>query len=316
MIANEPRAAAARRDAPRPIRPSHDGDDSPRAATLVDDLCAADIIPEDAELVYKRSRDYFNTLCPQNHFHCWLVTQIALLSIQIDRSSRIERRVRDKIVVKAEVLWESDRKLEATRLASQLGNQPEEVVELLQRTPQGCEWLMGRWAMLAHSADVQPNGWTPQQAALAFDLLATPALFREGHKPGTVLDIQGRVVVGSDDPASVARRQIDEIERRRDLVEGLDRANRSLAEADMGDDADAELKRHRRHEATLHSRLRWCMSQLRYQSPLKEPYRGLWADWIGDHEGAPKIQPASPLPEPKPETTPGQRFASQVLPHF
>ncbi len=135
-------------------------------------------------------------------------------------------------------------------------------------------------------------------------------LFREGHKPGTVLDIQGRVIVGSDDPASVARRQIAEIERRRDLVEGLDRANRSLAEADMGDDADAELKRHRRHEATLHSRLRWCMSQLRYQSPLKEPYRGLWADWIGDHEGAPKIQPASPLPEPKPETTPGQRFAS------
>ena len=101
-----------------------------------------------------------------------------------------------------------------TRLGSQLGNQPEEVVELLQRTPQGCEWLMARWAMLAHSADNQPNGWTPQQTELAFDLLGTPALFREGQKPGASLDIQGRVISGSDDPASVARREIAEIERR------------------------------------------------------------------------------------------------------
>jgi hypothetical protein len=308
MIANEPRDAARRRNAPHSIRPSQDGDDSPRSAALVDGLCASVIVAEDAKLVQKRSREYFQTLRPQNHFHCWIVTQVALISIRIDRDERIERRVRDKIAIKAEVLWESDRKLEAIRLGTKLGLQPEEVVELLQRTPQGCEWLMGRWAMLAHSADVQEGQWTPQQTELAFDLLGTPSLFRQGQKPGAALDIQGRVIVGSDDPASVARREIAELEGRRDLVEGLDRANRSLAEADLGDDADAELKRLRRHEAMLHSRLRWCMKQLRFQSPEKEPYRGLWANWVDDQEDAPRIQEAPPLPEPEPEVTPGVRF--------
>ncbi len=115
----------------------------------------------------------------------------------------------------------------------------------------------------------------------------------------------------------MARRQIAELKARRDQVEPLDRANRSLAEADLGDDTDPELKRLRRHEATLHSRLRWFTKQLRFQSPEKEPYRGLWASWIGDHEhqNAPQIVPPTPLPEPKavvvPEVeyiTPGARF--------
>ena len=310
MIANEPRDAARRRNAPYSIRPTtQDGDSSPRAPGLIDDLCGSVIIHEDAALVQKRSREYFNTLRPQNNFHCWLVTQIGLLSIRIDRDVRIERRIRDKVAIKAQLLWESDRKLEAIRLGSQLGIRPEEVVELLQRTPQGCEWLMGRWAMLAHSADNQGGQWTPPQAELAFDLLGTPALFRQGQKPGAALDKRGRAIAGSDDPAGVARREIALLEERRELVEGLDRANRSLAEADLGDDADPELKRLRRHEATLHSRLRWCTSQLRYKSPHTEPLRGLWAEWVGDFEDAPKIQPAPPLPDPEPETTPGRRFA-------
>jgi hypothetical protein len=316
MIASEPRDAARRRNAPYSIRPmNQDGDDSPRAAALTAGLCASVIIPEDAELVQKRSREYFHTLRPQNNFHCWIVSEVALLSIRIDRDERIERRIRDKIAIKAEVLWESDRKLEAIRLGNQLGLQPEEVVELLQRTPQGCEWLMGRWAMLAYSADSQNGTWTPTQAELAFDLLGTPALFRQGQKPGAALDKLGRVIPGSDDPAGVARREIAELEGRRELVEGLDRASRSLAEADLGDESDPELKRLRRHEATLHSRLRWCLGQLRYQSPHTEPMRGLWVQWLGDNEAAPKIEPSPPLPEPKPETTPGVRFPN-VHPPF
>jgi hypothetical protein len=311
MIPREPSMAERRRHPLRPARPrTQDGDDSPRADALVLNLCASVIVPEDADLVQGRSADYFKTLRPQNHFHCWCVSEIGLLSIRIDRDQRIERRVRDKIVIKAQVHWESDRKLEATRLGEQLGTSPEQVVELLQRTPQGCEWLMGRWAMLAYSAEVQENAWTPPQTELAFDLLGTPDLFRQGRQPGVEIDIEGRKIVGSDDPASVARRQIAALKVRRDQVEPLDRANRSLAEADLGDDTDTELKRLRRHEATLHSRLRWCIKQFQYQSPHTEPLRGLWTSWVGYEEPAPKIVEApAPKVEPKPtETTPGVRF--------
>jgi hypothetical protein len=310
MIALESRLSAARRKALRTTRPrTQEGDDSSRVDDLTLNLCASVIMPEDASLVQRRARDFYKTLRPQNHLHCWYVSQISMISIRIDRDERIERRVREKIAIKAEVLWESDRELEAIRLGNQLGNHPEEVVKLLQRTPQGCEWLMSRWAMLAYSADVQNQQWTPQQAELAFDLLGTPALFRQGHKPGVALDSEGRMVAGSDDPATVARRQIADLKERREQLEGLDRANRSLAEADLGDDSDPELRRVRKHEAMLHSRLRWCVRQLRYQSPLEEPYRGLWASWIGDEEAAPEVHVTTPLPEPKPETTPGARFA-------
>jgi hypothetical protein len=317
MLLRETQQAELRREALRAVRPrTQDGDDSPRADTLVLNLCASVIIPEDANLVQKRSTEFYNTLRPQNHFHCWCVSEIGLLSIRIDRDERIERRLRDKIVIKAQVHWESDRRLEAQRLGEQLGTSPEQVVELLQRTPQGCEWLMGCWARLAYSADVQNGPWTTQQSDLAFDLLGTPALFRPGRMPGLEIDLYGRPVEGSSDPASVARRQIDALTIRRDQVEPLDRANRSLAEADLAADSDPELKRHRRHEAMLHSRLRWFEKQLRYQSPEKEPYRGLWTSWLGDHEAAPDVAvaAASPLPEPKAVVsdveyvTPGRRF--------
>ena len=316
MIAHESRIAAARRlDALRSRVLSEADDGPPRSEALISDLCASPFHREDARRVDKRARTFYNTLKPQSDFQCWLVSQVGLLSTRIDRDVRIERRVREKIMIKADVTWETERKLDAIRLGQQLGNQPEEVVEMLRKTPQGCEWLMGRWSMLAYSADLQNGQWTPQQTEMAFDLLGTPALFRPGFQPGAMLDLEGRPVAGSDDPATVARRQIAELKELRDQIEGLDRANRSLAEADLGDESDPELKRVRRHEATLHSRLRWCVRQLQFESPHSEPLRGLWAGWVGDHESAPKIQAAPPLPEPKPETTPGVRFPN-VHPPF
>jgi len=282
------------------------GKEQSRANALKHGLCAAVVVAEDAELVQRRSVDFFKTLRPQNHFHCWLVTEVALLSIRIDRSERIERRVRDKVAIGAELSWDDDRRIEAALLGGSLGHRPEVVVEQLRKNPQGCEWLMGRWAMLAHSADVHGT-WTPEQDQLAFDLLGTPAEFRRGHKPGASLDFDGRVVESANDPAAVARREITALRDRRELVEGLDEAARSLAMSDLGDDSDPELRRLRRYEATLHGRLRWCLAQLRHQSPHQEPFRGLMTTWLGQQEPlSPEAEapPAPPIPEPKAEAPP------------
>ena len=192
--------------------------------------------------------------------------EITIISIRIDRCERMERRARDVKVIKAELCWEDDRRLDAVRLGALLPKSPAEVVEGLRRTPQGCEWLMSRWAMLAHTADVK-GSWTPDQTRVAFDLLGTPAEFREGIKPGASLDLDGRVVEPADDPAAVARREIAVLKARREVVEGLDEVNHALAVADLNDEDDPELKRLRRYESTLHRRLRWCLAQLRYESP-------------------------------------------------
>src|ERR1700722_4982868 len=109
MIASEPSLDEQRRETLRTTRPrTQDGDDSPRADSLILNLCASVIVPEDADLVQKRSKEYFKTLRPQNNLHCWYVSQIGLISIRIDRDQRIERRTRDKIVIKAELFWDSD----------------------------------------------------------------------------------------------------------------------------------------------------------------------------------------------------------------
>ena len=68
-----------------------EGKEKSRLNALKHGLCSSTVVPEDARLVLGRTEDYFKTLRPQNDFHCWLVSQIALLSVRIDRSERIER---------------------------------------------------------------------------------------------------------------------------------------------------------------------------------------------------------------------------------
>ncbi len=295
MIVSEARRAANRRNALHSTGPrTAEGKEQSRANALKHGLCAAVVVAEDPEAVRRRADDWSRALKPQNSFHSWLVDDLAVLSLRIDRSEQIERQLRNRHSLRAEVSWDDDRRLDAETLGKTIGRSPGKVVESLRRTPQGCEWLMTRWAMLAHSADVK-GIWTDDQARLAFDLLGTPPEFREGQKPGVALDFDGLVVEPADDPAAVARREIAALKERREVVAGLDDVDRSLAEADLFDESNPELKRLRRYEASLHRRLRWCLAQL--QDPTA-PH--------GSHsEPAPRgaIEPESPTPaRPVPET--------------
>ena len=293
MIVSQARINANRINAQMSTGPkTPEGKRISRANAIKHGLCASVCVPEDARLIRERSDEFFNTLKPQNDLHCWVVTEIALASIKIDRCERIERRVRDKISLRAELYWDDDKRLEASLLGEQLGNRPEIVLEQLRRTPQGCEWLMGRWSMLAYSAETK-GGWTPAQTVLAFDLLGTPTEFREGHPPGTSLDFQGNVILDDNSPAVVARREVAELEQRRELVSGLDEINQTLAINDHSDDSDPELRRVRRYESALQSRLRWGLRELRIQSPLTTPLRGLKPRWLGQDETL-KSEPLAP----------------------
>src|SRR4051794_28524285 len=143
MIVSEARIAANRRNAARSTGPkTEEGKERSRANALKHGLCASVVVPESVELIQQHASDWFNSLRPQNEYQCWLVDQIALISIRIDRCERIERRVRDRKAIRAELCWDDDRRLDAASLGSLLPKRPEEVVEELRRTPQGCEWLM------------------------------------------------------------------------------------------------------------------------------------------------------------------------------
>src|SRR5438309_1982354 len=219
MIVSEARIAANRRNAQKSTGPkTEEGKQCSRANALKHGLCASVVVAEDAQLIQKRASDWFDALKPQNEYQSWLVDEVAIISLRIDRCERIERRSRDVRAMRAELCWEDDRGLDAERLGGLLPKHPGEVVRELRRTPQGCEWLMTRWAMLAHTADVK-GSWTPEQSRMAFDLLGTPVEFREGIKPGASLDLDGRLIESSEDPAAVARREIDALKQRREVVE-------------------------------------------------------------------------------------------------
>ena len=294
MICSEARIAANRRNSLKSTGPkTPEGKARSRANALKHGLCGTVVVAEDPELVKQRSHAYFWSLKPQNEFHSWLVEQAAIVSIRVDRCQRMERRLRDKVSLRAELTWDDDRRLDAEVLGGLLAKKPAPTVETLRRTPQGCEWLMARWAMLAHAADANNNTWTEAQADLAFDLLATPEPFRCGRTPGCSIDLDGVVLDPGQDLAEVARREIAGLKAQREVVSGLDEVERVLTESDLNSDKDPEIRRLRRQEETLHRRMRWCLAQLHFKSPHQKSFPDLTPQWINDPE---------PLPKPEPKT--------------
>jgi hypothetical protein len=273
MPCSEAKLEANRKNAMLSTGPrTQSGKDVSRLNSLTHGLCAKAILPEDPEAILTRSGHIFSALRPQNEFQCWLVDHAAVCTLRIDRCERIERRVRDKICLRAEVTWDEDRKLDVEKLAAMLEKRPSEVVSTLRRTPHGCDWLITRWALLADAADKNDNKkWTEEQTALAFDLLATPTLFRLGYQPGVVVDSEGNIIVATEQPVVLARRMVDELKERREEVRCLDNVDRSLTETDHDFDTDPEIRRVRRYESALHTKLRWAVNLIK-EDPAKRPY--------------------------------------------
>ena len=274
-----------------------EGKSRSRANALKHGLCASAVVPESLELIQERASEWFHPLKPQNEYHAWLVDKITIYSLRIDRGERMERRLRDRKSLRAELAWDEERKLEVEALGARLPSRPAESVAALRRTTVGCDWLIGRWTMLEKVAAGGP--WTPEQARLAFDLLATPPEFRDRRQPGD-LDPE------SDDsrPAAVAARERARLLEHRATIAELDEVDRALTEADLFDESHPELKRLRRQEATLHNRLRWCLAELRHISIHFKPNPELIPRWVADlnpplDEPTPEPEAAEPTPEPK-----------------
>jgi hypothetical protein len=293
MIVTQARIEANRRNALRSTGPNTpEGKQRSRANALKHGLCASIVVAEDIAAVQKRSDELFDVLKPVHELQAWMVDRAAIITLRIERCERMERRARDKFSLRAELTWDDDRRLDAESLGRSLARDPAKAVEALRRTPQGCEWLMARWAMLAHVAD-EGRGWSADQTAMAFDLLATPAAFREGRRPGTELDFDGKVVHPGDDPAAVARREIAALRARREVVGELDDVDRHLAASDLTNEGDPELRRLRRYESALFTRLRWCLTQSRYDQTYRRIEECLRRTWVDEPEPELKPEPRS-----------------------
>src|SRR5260370_12695982 len=111
MIVSEARLAANRRNAQRSTGPkTEEGKQRSRANALKHGLCASVVVAEDAKLVQQRASDWFDALKPQNEYQSWMVDEIAIISLRIDRCERIERRAPDLRAIRAEPSSQHDRR--------------------------------------------------------------------------------------------------------------------------------------------------------------------------------------------------------------
>ncbi len=274
MIVSEARREANRRNALRSTGPKTEaGKDRSRRNALTHGLSAEVVrLPEDDAAVPDREapEPEAGPSDPVLAWQGWLAEQVAVLSARLRRSERLDRRHRERIALRAELSWDDDRRLEAERLGSGLADDPAGVARALRMTPQGCDWMIERWSLLARAAD-RDRAWTPEQLALAFDLLGRPEQLR-GGTPGESIDPEGRALPETFglDPATLARREVAALLHRKAERAALDAFDRTTARQDAApDDADPDLRKLRRHEADLHRRLRWCVARI--ERPAEPP---------------------------------------------
>jgi hypothetical protein len=267
MPTSEARVNANRRNSLKSTGPkSAEAKSRTRGNAVKHGLCSKVVVTEDPEALLTRVEEIAQSNPSQRGLDRWAAGQVALQTVRIERCQSMENAVRGRIIARAEVTWDEDRRLEATLLASTISRSPETVSARLLETFHGCEWLLTRWAMLAHAADLQVT-WTPEQALLAFDLLGTPHEFREVAPPGTAINFEGRLIDQPANQAACARQQTATLLERLERLRPLEEAARDRAQSDLSDDADPELRRLRRYESALHRRMQWSLDLLQKLSP-------------------------------------------------
>jgi hypothetical protein len=163
--------------------------------------------------------------------------------------------------------WDADRRVEVERLAGELAKMPGLVALELRQTPQGCDWLVGRWRTLAeavgNAVDGTPRPLDDDNRRLACDLLGLGLEQRQGRTP---LDPPDGVVSDDDaaHQAALIAAQIAELERlKAEALVELDELDRAAAELGFGPGVDPTLRLIRRYETDASRRMRQAKEELR-----------------------------------------------------
>ncbi len=216
-----------------------------RREGLLKHLSDPTVVAETAELLERQADDIRSALQPRNGWQDWLTDTIATIILRINRSERIERKLRDWASYRAIDFWEEDQKLAVETVALKIGKEPARVVAKLRETPAGLDWLIARWRLLAR---VAPSEWSDAQRELAAWLIG------------------GESAVDPSVAGFVAER-IAELAAHRERVVEADAIVRGLVEADLSDDAVPGLAKLRRYVRSLHRQLKWYVDQFHVEHP-------------------------------------------------
>lgn len=245
---------------------------------------AGEVVPgDDAGLVEQRMETWRARYAPADDAEEWLLRQVAVNSVKLDRCRREEDAHDAHQSLRARLCWDDDRRRDAEELGARLAKDPARVRRRLEETPQGAEWLLERWRALGGVLEAG-GAWTDPQEALAHDLLGNPPALRQrpAWEP-----------LGS--PSALVAAEVERLEVKIvDELHPIDDLNRHAAEAGVPLRHDRARALIRRYEAACLRRLLWAEERL-----LKRPAPAPAA------ATAPVTAPEPPtIPAPKPPGPP------------
>ena len=253
-MASERQIAANQRNASLSTGPTTaEGKAASRENAVKHGLSGAGLVlpPDDAEAVLKRADAWRVTFQPCNELEEWYFQQVVVESVRIDACRRNESDLLGCESGRASLCWNEDRRLEAEQTAAGLSKRPALVVRKLQRTAQGCDWMIERWEDLAACLDVAGE-WTEIESSLALDLLGTPREFR------------ANVPWGPDWlPSEVAANELRRLKvLEHEALIPLDRVAREAAALGRAPEPSKAMSRLRRYETACHHRFQAALEGL------------------------------------------------------
>ncbi len=259
-LANQ--ANAARSTGPR----TAEGKAASRRNALKHGLAAEKLVlpGEEAEVVAARIAAWSSALHPRDDYDGWLVEQVVVGSVQIERCQAHEISLRTRQAARAGLCWDEDRQADAADLGARLAKAPETVACQLRDTKQGCDWLIGRWEGLGRLLQAKGD-WDAPQRRLALDLLGTPAELRDGPTP-----LDGDL--GTRE--ALIREQVGRLHALQAAALGeLDDLERSAAELGLGGVGvtDKAIALSRRYEAACLRRMLWARNQIGKKAHISNP---------------------------------------------
>ena len=273
----------------------------------VADLTSQMVVPKEFQERYTRSlAEWSTSIEPQDEVQRFHLGQAVLASIRVGNCQIAE--IQRKIVL-AEIAtdtgprWDRNRQYEAKQLGTSLKRNATRIQAELERTFEGCAWLLIQWNRLVYAVPTEGEShWSQELTQEAFDLMGIAKAYRP------IMLASGNLF---SDPKATRTLILGQIAKLQEVQESLAPETAQLRELHrqgIGVENDANLKLIKRYEADaqrLLDRSLKTVKQAQVQKAKSQTESAPAAPAeVAPAEVAPEIKIA---PTPKAETPVGNR---------